>query len=375
MRGTVVVILSVLLLGAAGFMANRYWFAPPTSPPISQTTSAVAPSQYVCPMHPDVVNSEPGTCPICGMALVSAQRDDDAHAEENNGLPTVRITPTVADNLNVRTAPVTRAKLAREARMQGHVQGYEPAGTLTIRTGMIGRVAAVRVQTPGQQVMSGDVLLEVAPTDNPASAPVSILMPQDGEVVEVHAKVGDVLEADAALVTIQTLGQATVDVDVFQSEALWIRAGDRAELTLRHQPGRVWEGRVQAENIRTTFPGRTYSARLIFPVPAGVVLNDMYGAVRIFDAERPEALTVPREALIRTEDGERVVLAMDDGFTPVAVKSGLESGGRVEILAGLKDGDRVVVSAQFLLDSESSLRAELQRMSGATPPPAHSGDE
>ncbi|MBI5040752.1 MAG: efflux RND transporter periplasmic adaptor subunit [Gammaproteobacteria bacterium] len=369
MRGTVIMMVSVLLLGVAGFMANRYWFAPP----VPTALPAVTPSQYVCPMHPDVVNSEPGTCPICGMALVAAQRNGAAGSEENDGLPAVRITPAVANNLNVRTAPVSRAKLAREARMQGHVQGYEPAGTLTIRTGMIGRVSALRVQTPGQQVMSGDVLLEVAPTDNPASAPIKILMPQDGEVVEVHAKVGDALAADAALVTIKTLGQAAVDVDVFQSEALWIRAGDRAELSLRHLPGRVWEGRVQAENIRTTFPGRTYSARLIFFVPEGVVLNDMYGAVRIFGAERPEALTVPREALIRTEDGERVVLATDDGFRPVPVTSGLESGGRVEILSGLKDSDQVVVSAQFLLDAESNLRAELQRMSTATAPPAHSG--
>jgi Cu(I)/Ag(I) efflux system membrane fusion protein len=363
-------ILSVLAFGAAGFMASRYWPAPP--PPVMP---AVAPSQYVCPMHPEIVNSEPGTCPICGMALVPAHHDTDADLVGNNGLPAVRITPAVASNLNVRTAPVTRAKLAREARMQGHVQGYEPAGTHTIRTGLTGRVAALGVQTPGQQVMSGDVLLEVASTDNPASAPIQILMPQDGKLVKVHVNAGDTLEAGAALVTIQTLGQAAVDVDVFQSEALWIRAGDRAELTLRHLPGRVWKGRVQSENIRTTFPGRTYSARLIFFVPAGAVLNDMYGAVRIFGAARPEALTVPREALIRTEDGERVVLATDDGFRPVAVTSGLESGGRVEILAGLKDGDQVVVSAQFLLDSESSLRAELQRMSTASAPHTHSGDQ
>src|SRR4030066_283113 len=83
----------------------------------------------------------------------------------------------------------------------------EPARSAALR--WVWRAAALRVQTPGQQVMSGDVLLEVAPTDNPASAPIKILMPQDGEVVEIHVKVGDVLEADAALVTIQTLGQAT----------------------------------------------------------------------------------------------------------------------------------------------------------------------
>lgn len=367
MRRTVVVILSVLILGAAGFIASRYWHAPPVA--------TVAPSQHICPMHPDVVQNEPGTCPICGMALVLARHDDNASTEENSGLPAVRITPAVVNNLNVRTAPVIRERLVREARMPGHVQSYSAAGILDIRTDIAGQIVALHARTPGQRMTAGEVLLEVAPTDNPQSQPIKILMPQNGEIVEVHTKVGAAVQPGEPLVTLRAAGQAAIDVNVFQNQALWIRAGDRAELRLRHQPGRVWKGQVEVENVRTNFQSRTYTARLTFPLPEGVALPDMYGEVRIFGAARPNALTIPLEALIRTEESERVVLATDGSYRPVAVKSGLESGGRVEILAGLREGDQVVVSAQFLLDSESSLRAELQRMSSDTPAAAHAGGE
>lgn len=356
-----IAILSVLILGAAGFIAGRYWHALPTL--------ATAPTLYTCPMHPEVVKNEPGICPICGMALVPAQRDADASAPADGGPPAVRIAPEVVNKLNVRTAPVTRATLAREARMPGYIQSYAAGGTLTIRAGIVGRIAVLNAQAPGQHAMAGELLVELAPAENTQSAPIKILMPQDGEIVEVHAKAGDAVQPDTALVTIRTAGQAFVDADIFQSQALWIRTGDAAELRLRHLPGRAWKGRVEIESTRTNFQSRTYTARLMFPIPEGVVKSDMYGEVRIIGAPRPNALTVPREALIRAENGERVVLDVGDGhFRPVAVRSGLESGGRVEILSGLKEGDRVVVSAQFLLDSESNLRAEFQRMSGETAP-------
>lgn len=361
MRRTTIAILSVLILGAVGFMVGRYW------PTVSGPTAA--PTRYVCPMHPEVVRNEPGTCPICGMELVLARHDADAQAPADSGAPAVWIAPEVVNNLNIRTAPVTRATLTREARMPGYIQSYMPGGTLTIRAGIAGQVAVLRAPAAGRHIMMGELLVEIAPADNTQSAPIKILMPQDGEITELHVKAQDAVQPDTALITIRTVGQAFVDVDIFQSQALWIKTGDTAELRLRHLPGRIWKGRVETENARTNFQNRTYTARLTFPMPEDVVRSDMYGEVRVVGAPRPNALSVPREALIRAENGERVVLDAGDGrFRPVAVRSGLESGGRVEILSGLKEGERVVVSAQFLLDSESSLRAEFQRLGAGTVP-------
>jgi Cu(I)/Ag(I) efflux system membrane fusion protein len=363
MRRTVLVILSLLAFAlAGGFIAGRYW-------PMPAAPSA-APILYTCPMHPEVVSNEPGTCPICGMALVPAQHEAIAPAAGNAGSSVIRISPEVMNNLNVRTAPVARATLWREARMPAYVQTYTPGGTLTVRAGIVGRVTAFAAKTPGRQRLAGESLAELAPAEGAyPSSPIKIAMPQDGEIIQVHAKVGDAVQPDTPLVTIRTMGQALVDVDIFQGESLWIKGGDPAELRLRHWPGHAWKGKVELESTRVNIQSRTYTARLMFPMAEGVVKIDMYGEARLFGEPRRNALAVPREALIRTENGARVVLALGDGrFRPVAVKPGIESGGRVEILSGVEEGDRVVVSAQFLLDSESNLRAEFQRLSAEVPP-------
>jgi len=152
-------------------------------------------------------------------------------------------------------------------------------------------------------------------------------------------------------------------VDIIQSQLLWMKSGDRTELRMHHLPGHVWKGTVAVDGVRQNAEHHTYGARLSFAMPEGSVRGDMYGEVRIFGAPKANVLAVPREALIRTEQGDRVVVALGDGrFQPVKVRAGLESDGRVEIVSGLKEGQNVVVSAQFLLDSESSMRAEFMRM-------------
>jgi Cu(I)/Ag(I) efflux system membrane fusion protein len=362
MRRTTIAILSVLILGAAGgLIVGRYW---PASTVPAQT-------RYVCPMHPAVVKDEPGTCPICGMALVSIGHEVAPSAAGDGATPIVSISPVVMNNLGVRIVAATRATLRREAILSAYVQNYAPGGTLTIHAGVSGRIVALRAEKPGQRLMSGELVAEVVPAGDAQAAAIRIPMPQDGVIVEVHAKAGDNALPETALVTIQTVGQAFVEADVFQNQALWIKASDPAELRLRHWPGRVWRGRVEHEGMRANFQNRTYTVRLVFPMTDGMVMNDMYGEVRLFGEPHRNVLTVPHEALIRDEHGARVVLALGEGrFKPMVVKSGIESGGRVEILSGLKEGDSVVVSAQFLLDSESSLRAEFQRMSADPAPPA-----
>ena len=91
----------------------------------------------------------------------------------------------------------------------------------------------------------------------------------------------------------------------------------------------------------------------------------MYADVRLFGNSKPDALSIPREALIQTGSSERVILALDGGrFQPVEVKSGIESGDRVEILDGLREGEKIVTSAQFLIDSEASFTGSTMRMLG-----------
>ena len=118
---------------------------------------------------------------------------------------------------------------------------------------------------------------------------------------------------------------------------------------------------------------RALQVRLRFDNPDEQLKPNMYVSVEIAAEPRENALAVPREALIRTGRSERVVAALSSGrFLPVDVETGIESGNYIEVSSGLEEGDRVVTSGQFLIDSESSLTASFQRMTD--PEPAATGD-
>jgi Cu(I)/Ag(I) efflux system membrane fusion protein len=125
----------------------------------------------------------------------------------------------------------------------------------------------------------------------------------------------------------------------------------------------VWSGHVQYIYPDLDPVTRTLRVRLHFDNPEGTLKPNMYAHVTLLADPRPDVLSVPIEAVIRDGGGERVVLALGEGrFQPREIKVGIESGDRIEILEGLKEGDAVVVSSQFLLDSEANIKASLGRM-------------
>jgi len=165
---------------------------------------------------------------------------------------------------------------------------------------------------------------------------------------------------------LQSKGSTSVDVDIFQTQALWLRTGDKAELRVRQFPNQVWKSEVSLQNMKSSPEKKTYGLSLVFQMDETSLSNDMFGEVVVTGAKKHNVLTVPRDALISTEGSSRVIVALGEGrFKPVAVQPGTEDENYVEIVSGLKEGDKVVVSSQFLLDSESSMRAEINRMTGA----------
>ncbi|OGI40840.1 MAG: hypothetical protein A2V91_06355 [Candidatus Muproteobacteria bacterium RBG_16_64_10] len=399
-------ILTALLLVAAvagGVVLERFVVAPAGENPAP--AGAAAATQYVCPMHPEVVRTAPGTCPICGMQLVAAAAATPA------GLPEVAVSAAVVNSLGVRTARVQRTTLWREARVPAYVQGYTAGGSQALRAPFAGQVVKLHTAA-GKQARRGEPLFEMAsdvlaeaqaqhlhalaandpehsnktrrklhelalaPADierlertRTAIAALTMPAPVDGRVAAIEVRAGDAVERNAVVLSIETAGEVAVDVDLFRSQLMWVKSGDRAELRLAHAPNRAWRGTVMREGVQVSPQKRTYIVRLHVPIAPGLVFGNMTGEVRIFGDPHYQALAIPREALIRGEHGERAVLALGGGrFRPVAVAAGIESGDAVEIVSGLREGDAVVTSAQFLLDSESSLRAEFLRMGDA---PAH----
>lgn len=407
MKKNVLYTFLFLAIALTAGMAAAKRYLPASEPDTHLDT--LAESRYVCPMHPEIVSDKPGHCPICGMDLVKVCQSGHEHQHDHEaaggGLPAVTISPAVINNIGVHTLPVKRQTLWRQAKMSGYVQGYTPGGKRALRVPVAGKIIAVHAK-PGQWVQQGDLLIELdVPERTEAQAQhlkllaageaakleasrqhlrelgfmgtgieqletsrtvdhlLEIHAPQDGEVAEVNAHEGDNVTPASMVLMMHSMGEALVDVDIIQSQLLWMKSGDRTELRMHHLPGHVWKGTVAVDGVRQNAEHHTYGARLSFAMPEGSVRGDMYGEVRIFGAAKANVLAVPREALIRTEQGDRVVVALGGGrFQPVKVRAGLESDGRVEIVSGLKEGQNVVVSAQFLLDSESSMRAEFMRM-------------
>ena len=144
-----------------------------------------------------------------------------------------------------------------------------------------------------------------------------------------------------------------------------VKVGQHAEVSLSYHPGKIWQGNVEYIYPDLDPKTRTLKVRLRFDNPDERLKPNMYANIRIFGGPSEDTIVVPIEALIRTGREERVVISLGGGrFEARSVTAGMESGDFVEILQGIEEGDLVVTSGQFLIDSEASMRASLTRMSG-----------
>ncbi|MDH5324020.1 MAG: efflux RND transporter periplasmic adaptor subunit [Gammaproteobacteria bacterium] len=355
---------------------------------------------YVCPMHPDVIDTDPNSiCPICGMDLVPLEVGGEAGV--------VKLTPTVINSLGVRTSKVKRRTLYRRVDSVGYINVNETnLRSINLRTD--GWVEHLVVKTEGERVVKGQLLLEVyspklvnaqeeyrqakqhsntdllsASRERLRSLGVSdeqidtldqtgvvenlvkIYAPQSGIVSKLTVREGAYVKPSQNIINLVDLSSVWLMVDVFERQADWVKVGQRAEATLPFMPGKSWEGNVEYVYPSLDASTRSLKVRLRFDNMDEALKPNMYADVTIYAKPKKATLAIPREALIRTGKEKRVIVALGEGkFIPMPVSVGLEAGGNVEILKGLNEGDEVVVSSQFLIDSESSMKASLARMAG-----------
>jgi Cu(I)/Ag(I) efflux system membrane fusion protein len=196
---------------------------------------------------------------------------------------------------------------------------------------------------------------------------VTISAPIDGVVAELGAREGMTVMPGAALFRINGLATVWVNAELRESEAGAVRVGNEVEARTTALPGKVFKGSVSAILPEVNAATRTVKARVELANPDGELKPGMFAAVNFTPATRGEVLAVPSEAVIQTGRRSVVIVAQDNGrFAPVEVETGIEAAGRTEIRKGLEPGQKVVVSGQFLIDSEASLRAAESRMSEAT---------
>jgi Cu(I)/Ag(I) efflux system membrane fusion protein len=363
--------------------------------------------KYVCPMHPQIVKDEPGNCPICGMELVEKLMDPMTGKH-----PEVALSGAIVQSMGVRTAEVERGTMWKLVRTIGRVD-YDETRIAHIHPRAEGWIEGLKLRAEGEPVTKGqelaqlyspailsaqvDFLIALQPQprgvaqvkaeqarnllrllDVPDAVirevertrettnTVPVLAPVDGVVTQMMAREGMYVTKSNEMFTISDLSRVWVMVDVFEHQLAWIKRGQIAEITVPAYPGRKWEGMVDYLYPDLDPKTRTLRVRLVFPNPDRELRPNMFADVVIYGGPKRDVLKIPREALIVTGERETVVKALGDGrFQPVDVVSGMQRGNDVEILSGLKKGDEIVTSGQFLIDSESSLKASFMRMSEA----------
>jgi Cu(I)/Ag(I) efflux system membrane fusion protein len=373
--------------------------------------SAAHATLYSCPMHPSVVQDHPGECPICSMTLVPKPTAVTTMVPA----PKARSVPTLVDIdlsaervrlIGMRTAKVTRAPLAASLRANGVVTVNE-RGLSEISVRFSGWVQQLMASETGRQIKRGEVLanvyspevlraeqeyltargwsgetgtavearhrlellgiaapdIEALATRGAVGDSVPIRSPADGTVTTKNVVPGAAIQAGMPLYELADLSKVWFVADVFEQDAARLRIGQRAALELAAYPGERFTGRVQL--IAPTLDAATRTLRVRLELanktgPGGPKLRPgMYGTAA-FEVLSGSGLVIPSEALVDTGEHQYVFVAKGDGhFEPRLVKVGARSGDDVQVAEGLVEGETVVTTGNFLLDSESRLHAAI----------------
>lgn len=395
-KGPVLIGLS-LTLGVAG----GYWLAqqPMNEMPAAATEpSASTPDQrqvlyWYDPMHPQQKFDKPGKSPFMDMQLVAQYADAAADSAA------VSIDPSLTQNLGMRLATVARASLASSLEVVGvlALNGRDIAIVQARASGFVERVYA---RAPGDMLEANAALADVLVpewaaaqeeflalrrngdpdllaaarqrlrlTGMPAEViaqversgktqPIlTLTSPIGGVLQELNVRTGMTVAAGDTLARVNGLSSVWLAVAVPEVEAGAIAVGQPVEARLPAFPGEVLSGTISAILPETNPDSRTLRVRVELPNPDGRLRPGLTAQVRLNRSAEPSQLWVPSEAVIRTGRRALVMLAEDAGrYRPVEVQLGREHDGQTVVLKGLEEGQQVVASGQFLLDSEASLK-------------------
>ena len=217
-----------------------------------------------------------------------------------------------------------------------------------------------------RQVGMNDGQIELVARNGRTQPRTTLVAPIGGVVTELAAREGMTVSAGTTLFRINGLASVWANAEVPESQSALVRLGARVQARTPAAPGETFEGKVQAILPDVNPATRTLKARLELANPTGRLVPGMFVSMQFTDTRADKALLIPTEAVIQTGKRAVVMLAEDNGqFRPVDVEIGLETGGQSEIKRGLQAGQRVVVSSQFLIDSEASLKGVEARLNAA----------
>jgi membrane fusion protein, copper/silver efflux system len=411
-KSTIITAVVMLALG----LAAGYWFAEGSSDTSPAASAERKPLFYRSPMNPSVTSPVPAKDAM-GMDYVPVYADDDSGEKAVPG--TVKLDPVVSQSIGIRTAVARRTSMTRSVRAVARVD-FDEERMARLHPKVEGWISKLIVDKTGENVEKDSVLLSIySPRlvstqqeyllalqnlEALKSSPIEeirkgaeqlaassrerlqlfdvpehqirqleqtgeiqknlhIHTPVSGTVITIGAREGQYVTPRTELYMVVDLSKVWVYADIYEFELPWVRVGDKVEMTLTGIPGRTFTGAVDYIYPYAESRTRSIKVRLTFDNPGLLLKPEMFAEVVIQSDEIVDAIVIPSEAVVRSGQNERVFVVRAPGqFEPTVVKLGFQSAGEVAVLEGLNDGDEVVISAQFLVDSESSLREATSKM-------------
>ena len=395
------------------------WLDAPSASPAVSTTPLPSINQtgqektWVCPMHPEIMQDHPGTCPICGMDLVEA-KNHDGH---DHG---VQIDTASIQKLGVRLAPVKKSALSQEIRSYGNVSA-DGSAVYNVHSKFDGSIKKTYIHTIGQKIVQGQVIYEIYSPElimqqkeylgfierrkqilqtigealiheneyvmdllvelskertkfiyedvsletlqhledsKMAIDVVKIVAEESGIVTQINAREGSYATPSATLFTLANVSRVWIDIALYPDQAAKVKTGDK--VTIKSSDGQIFTSRL--DFLNPVAENNKASARVAIDNSKLHLRPGSFVDV-IIHAQPHEALALPRSAIMHNGDGDMVMLSRGEGhFLPLHIETGIESGDEIEITDGLLEGAEVAVNGQFLLDAAASMSSSAQRM-------------
>ena len=357
---------------------------------------------YHDPMVPGNKFDKPAKSPFMDMMLVPVYADSDGDGSK------VTVSPRVQQNLGVRTAEVVEGTLSPQVAAVGNV-AWNERDQVIVQARATGFVERLFVRATLDRVAKGQPLAELyvpewiaaqeeflsvrrmqgtdlavlvdgarqrmrqvgmseaqiagVESSGRTQPRFTLVAPIGGVIAELMAREGMTVMPGATLFRINGTGTVWANAEVPESQAALLRVGAKVQARSPAVPGTAFEGRVQALLPEVNTTTRTLKARLELANPGGRLVPGMFVQMQFMDTRAEKALLIPTEAVIQTGKRTVVMIAEENGrFRPADVEIGIESDGKTEVKRGLKAGQRVVVSSQFLIDSEASLKGVEARL-------------
>ncbi len=439
-----VILIIGILIGGGAF----YLIAPSDSTETHQHEEGE--TLYSCGMHPDIIEKEPGNCPICGMKLTpikSTQTKSGAkksgerkilywrapmnpneiydapgkskmgmdlvpvYEDEGGASGVVTVDGSVLQSMNVKMDIVKGRKLSPVVYTNGYLDTDETK-EFSVTTKVDGWIEKLYVNYTGQNVKKGQKLVDIyspqlvaaqqellTALSYDSSSPVlenakrklelfdvsekeiddliktkkvkkyiTLYAPYDGTVISKRVLQGDKIKAGAEIMKVANLNNLWLKADIYESDLDKIQIGNKAKIFFSYKPGKVYNGRISFIYPTVDPATRTVKVRIELTNPNGELKPSMFANVEISGKEFDKLPVVPETAVIRSGKSSIVILSLGEGkFKPVEITLGHYSKGYYQVLNGIKENDVIVTSGQFMIDSESSLRAAVKLFSSENP--------